>query len=160
MSVQERALNWDDTVENDGGEFTLLKPDVYPFVVTKFERARHNGSAKLPPCNKAVISIEVDGGEQGTAHMTENLFLHSKTEGLLCQFFRSVGLRKSGDKFKMDWGKVVGSNGYCKIDNRSWDHNTEKDADGKPKRMTGNQVAKWLDPPEQVEATGYQEGQF
>ena len=55
------AMDWDSTIENDS-TFTLLPEGVYPFTVTGFERARHNGSAKLDPCPKAVLTIEIDGG--------------------------------------------------------------------------------------------------
>lgn len=151
--VTDRALEWDDEVQNDGGDFVLLEPGVYPFTVKKFERGRHGGSAKLPPCNKAVLSIEVDGGDQGVVTMTENLFLHSKTEGLLCQFFRCVGQRKSGEKLKMDWNKVVGASGRAEFDQREYEYQGEK-------RIISN-LKKWLDPVEPAESkTGYEAGKF
>ena len=39
-----RALGWDDEIENDGEEFTMIPEGDYSFQVAKFERARFNGS--------------------------------------------------------------------------------------------------------------------
>ena len=58
------ALDWDCEITSEGGEFTLLPDGDYPFTVTKFERQRFDGSAKLPPCNKAELTLSVDGGGQ------------------------------------------------------------------------------------------------
>ncbi|VGO14768.1 hypothetical protein PDESU_03337 [Pontiella desulfatans] len=148
MSTQDRELGWDDTIEHDGADFVTLPAGEYAFTVIGFERGRHAGSPKLPPCNKAMLGIEIDGGEKGKATITENLFLHTKTEGLLCAFFRSIGARKSGEKVVMDWGSVVGTTGRAKVAVRSY----QKDGETR----TINQVQQWLDPKPQ----GYTEGTF
>lgn len=137
---QERELKWDDAIEHDGSDFILLDPGEYKFTVTGFERARHGGSAKLPPCNKAVLSVRIDDGEGNIATIQHNLFLHSKTEGLLCQFFRSIGARKSGERLVMDWSKVVGSRGLCKVGVRDW---TAKNGTIKQ----SNEIERFLNPP-------------
>ena len=85
-----RELGWDDVIENDGPDFVMLPSGEYPFRVTKLERARFQGSSKLPPCNMAVLTIQVDGGDKGTAIVTHRLYLHTKTEGLLCAFSRAL----------------------------------------------------------------------
>lgn len=97
--VIERELGWDDEIEKDGPEFVLLPEGDYSFEVVGFERARHNGSEKLPACNKAVLTIRLtsDDGEKSTT-IKHNLFLHSKTEGMLCAFFTAIGQRKKGEK--------------------------------------------------------------
>ncbi|MDD6484779.1 MAG: DUF669 domain-containing protein [Clostridiales bacterium] len=110
----EREFGWDDYIENDSQGFVLLPEGDYDFVVTKFERSRHNGSAKLPPCNKAVLTLEIKSDE-GTVYINHNLFLHSKTEGMLCAFFTAIGARKKGEKLKMDWSKVTGAKGRCRV---------------------------------------------
>ncbi len=114
MNNNEREFGWDDQIENDGPEFVLLSEGDYEFEVTEFERARHGGSDKLPPCNKAIVTIRVEGIE-GTTSIKHNLFLHSKTEGMLCAFFTAIGQRKRGEKLTMNWNKVVGSKGRCKL---------------------------------------------
>lgn len=108
-----RELDWNDVIEHDS-EFVLLPEGDYDFTVKRVERGRHAGSAKLPPCNKAVLEIEVTDG-RNRATVTHNLFLHSKCEGLLCEFFASIGLRKRGEPLHMDWNRVPGASGRCKV---------------------------------------------
>ena len=55
-----RELDWDDEIENEGGGWVLLPEGEYDFIVEKFERGRHEGSAKIPPCNKAVLTLGMD----------------------------------------------------------------------------------------------------
>jgi hypothetical protein len=114
MSEVEREFNWDDQIENDGPEFVLLPEGDYDFEVISFERGRHNGSEKLPPCNKATVHIKIQG-EEGETIIKHNLFLHSKTEGMLCAFFTAIGQRKHGEKVSMNWNAVTGSVGRCKV---------------------------------------------
>ncbi len=115
----EREFGWDDVIENDGPTWVLLPEGTYPFTVTGMERKRHPGSAKLPPCWKAELTLAVEGAE-GTANIQHNLFLHSKCEGLLCAFFTAIGDRQHGQPMKMDWDHVVGKKGICKVGIREW----------------------------------------
>lgn len=112
--MEEREFGWDDTITKDASEYVLLPEGDYNFTVESFERARHNGSEKLPPCNKAVLKLRIDT-ENGAAVITHNLFLHSKTEGLLASFFSSIGQKKKGEPLKMNWSQVPGSIGKAKI---------------------------------------------
>lgn len=120
MSEIEREFSWDDQIENDGSEFVLLPEGDYNFEVISFERGRHNGSDKLPPCNKATVNIKVVGSD-GETVIKHNLFLHSKTEGMLCAFFTSIGQRKKGEKITMNWNAVTGSVGRCKVGIKKYD---------------------------------------
>lgn len=110
----ERGFEWDDTITKDAGEFILLPEGDYNFIVESFERGRHTGSEKLPPCNKAILTLRIDAPE-GTVKITHNLFLHTKTEGMLSAFFSSIGQKKKGEPLKMNWGYVPGSSGKCKV---------------------------------------------
>lgn len=110
----EKELQWDDTIEKESSDFILLPEGDYNFTVESFERGRHTGSDKLPACNKAILTLKIES-EEGTALITHNLFLHSKTEGLLSAFFTCIGLKKKGEPLKMNWGKVTGSSGRCKV---------------------------------------------
>ena len=66
-----RELGWNDTIEHDS-EYTLLPEGDYDFEVTRLERARHNGSAKLPACNKAVLTLRLtDGLHTGSVNHTD-----------------------------------------------------------------------------------------
>jgi len=149
----DRAYDWDDEISNDSPEFTTLPKGRYPFTVVDLERERHGGSEKLPPCNKAVAHLKFDGGELGTTTLKENLFLHSKTEGILCAFFASIGQRQHGEKLKMDWSKVLGARGEAELGIREYDKDGET--------RTINQVKKYL-PREDVaqSGTGYTPGSF
>ena len=106
-------LDWDSEVE--ATEFTLLPAGSYPFTVLSYERARHNASANLPACAQAILHIEVDGGQLGKRKIDHNLYLHSKTQGFLNEFFRSIGCTGEGNKVKMDWSKVPGARGVCEV---------------------------------------------
>lgn len=114
MSEMERELGWDDEIEKDSGEFILLPEGDYDFTVESFERSRHGGSEKLPACNKAILRLRIDT-EEGSALINHNLFLHTKTEGMISAFFTSIGQKKKGEKIKMNWNAVVGAKGRCKV---------------------------------------------
>jgi hypothetical protein len=129
MSNDGRAYNWDDEIQNDGEAYVLLEPGEYPFTVKMFERARHEGSDKLPPCNKAVVHIEIDGGALGTATVKHNLFLHSSCEWRLCAFFLAIGMRKHGEPLRMNWNQVAGRRGRCKVKHRQYDGKTFNEID-------------------------------
>lgn len=56
-----RELSWDDEIRNDGPDYVLLPEGDYTFEVTKLERARFQGSAKLPPDQPAVTAAPAQG---------------------------------------------------------------------------------------------------
>lgn len=119
----ERELGWNDEIEKDGGDYILLPEGDYDFEVISFERGRHDGSGKLPACNKAILTIKVTGAE-GTTLITHNLFLHTITEGMLSAFFTSIGQKKKGEKITMNWNAVTGAKGRAKVGIRTY---TKKD---------------------------------
>ena len=153
-----RELTWDDEIRHDGPDFVLLPDGDYPFEVTKMERARFSGSAKLPPCSMAVLSITVNGGDKGVAFVTHRLYLHTRTEGLLCAFFESIGQRRHGEALRPRWNEVAGSRGLCRLGVREYTKN-----DGTP--GTANEIQKFLPPPEPRAAApasqaGWTQGHF
>jgi hypothetical protein len=111
----ERELGWDDEIEKDGGDFVLLPEGDYNFTVAKFERARFAGSAKMPACNQAKLELTIHSPEYGDQTIFHNLFLHTKTEGLLSNFFAGIGQKKKGEKLRMNWNAVIGARGKCKL---------------------------------------------
>lgn len=111
----EREYQWDDTIQKDGPVFKLLPAGDYNFTVEKFERRRFAGSAKLPACNEAFLTLKIDGGEHGQANVLHSLYLHSITEGFLSAFFSSIGQKKEGEAVRMNWGAVVGAKGRCEL---------------------------------------------
>lgn len=137
-------IGWDDAIENDNS-FVLLPEGDYQFTVTKFERSRHNGSEKLPPCNKLVLTIELTDGQQKTT-VEHNLFMHSKCEGMLCEFFTAIGQRKHGEKLVPRWNQVVGSTGTCKVGIRTWTSNRTGET------MQSNQIRRFYEKPQPAAA--------
>lgn len=111
MTEDIREYGWDDEIENDGQDYFLLPEGEYPFTVTKFERSRSKGSDKMPPCNMAVLTLQVN--EQ--TYTTEYLLLNTKMEWKLSQFFVSLGLKKHGERVRMNWAKVLGASGMCRL---------------------------------------------
>lgn len=131
-------LGWDDEIRQDGTPFQTLPEGDYAFTVLKFERARHSGSEKIPPCNKAVLTLAVRGGG-ASGEVVTTLFLHSKFEWKLCQFFTSIGQRKHGEAMRMNWGAVSGASGVCHVGVRQW-----TGSDGKQRES--NEVSEFYDP--------------
>lgn len=112
---QERELGWDDEIEKDGGDFIVLPAGDYNFTVTKFERGRFAGSAKMPPCNQATLELSIHSPEHGDVAIKHRLLLHTKTEGFLSNFFAGIGQKKKGEKLRMNWNTVIGSKGKLKL---------------------------------------------
>ena len=153
MIENKKELQWDDVIEKDANEFLLLQEGDYDFTVESFERARHNGSEKLPPCNKAVLKLRIDS-EQGTAYINHNLFLHTITEGMLSAFFSSIGQKKKGEQLRMDWGRVPGSTGRAKVG-----IHTYKNKDGEESRS--NDIKRFYPKEETGQAAPtYKAGEF
>ena len=148
------VMDWDSEIERESAGFTLLEEGDYDFEVAGFERARHGGSAKLPACPKAVVSIKVYDINGDFALIKHNFFLHSNCEGMICAFFTSIGLRKKGERFAMAWDKIVGCTGRCKIVQRKYTGN-----DGN--EYTSNEIKKFYEPAETAEpAKSWKSGQF
>lgn len=136
---QERELGWDDEIVKDGGGFTLLPAGDYNFTVSKMERARFAGSSKMPACNQAKLELTVHSPEHGDVTVFHNLFLHTKTEGLLSNFFVGIGQKKEGEPLRMNWGQVVGATGRLKLEINNYKSNSGED-------RTNNQVKEFYKP--------------
>lgn len=141
--IIERELGWEDEIEKENSGFILLPEGDYDFVIKGFERARHNGSEKLPPCNKAIVTLEIETAD-GTASLKHNLFLHSKCEGMLSSFFICIGQKKHGEKLKMNWNAVIGATGKAKVGIRKWKGNNGEE-------MESNEIKRFLEPAESQE---------
>jgi len=144
-----RAFGWEDRIEKES-EFILLPPGDYDFTIGGFERGYHNGSDKMPACNKAIIDVRiVDPASGDTVTIKHNLFLHSKSEWKLSEFFISLGLKKPGEPLTMCWNRISGCRGRCKVGNREYN--------GKDY----NEIKKFYDPAEQpTQSGGYKAGTF
>lgn len=154
MSVNEgREFDWEDEIEQDGPEFITLPEGDYDFIVTKFERGRHAGSEKLPPCNKATVYLKIEVPE-GVTTIKHNMFLHTITEGMLCNFFTGIGQRKHGEKVTMNWNEVVGAIGRAKVGIRKWKNDNGDE-------RTSNEIKRFYEPDESTpKNTGFTPGSF
>ena len=118
-----KALSFDDeiTKEND---FELIPDGDYSFTVLSYERGQYEPKegAKMCACPTVTLTLGIrvtnpDGSteQRETRH---NLFLNTKQEGKISEFFEGVGLKKKGDKFKMAWNSVIGKTGKLKMGKR------------------------------------------
>jgi hypothetical protein len=138
--AQGYELQWDSPIQSDS-EFLLLPDGEYDFQVLKLERARHTPgeNGKLPPCNKAVLQIQITAPDGRGTQVRHTLFLHSSTEGLLCAFFAAIGQRKHNERLVMNWNKVPGARGRCKVTTRTWIGRNDEE-------MQSNEIARFLYP--------------
>ena len=131
------ALDWNGTIEEDGQGFVLLEEGDYEFTVTGFERGRHNGSAKIPECNKAILTLSVETSA-GVAQIKTSMLLYKTVEWKLSSFFRCIGQKKHGERLVMDWDHVLGASGKAHFVQRTYTGN-----DGTLKKT--NDVAYFID---------------
>ena len=124
MATDNRIMDWDDVLESDGAEFVVLPEGDYTFTITNFERGRFPGSAKIPACNKATISINIDN-DIGVATARFDLILYRTLEWKIASFFRSIGQKKHGEKVTMNWNGIVGARGKAHIKPRTYQKGNE-----------------------------------
>lgn len=150
-------IGWGDQIVAEGGEFLLLDEGDYDFTVTAFERGRFPGSAKIPACNKAVLTLTVQT-PNGEANTKYDLILWSSLEWKISEFFRAIGQKKSGEAFVPRWNEVVGSKGRAHFKPRKYLKNGEE--------RQANDVSKFYDAPQTQQnyatapQTGWQQGKF
>ena len=150
-------IGWGDQIVADGGEFLLLDEGNYDFTVTAFERGRFPGSAKIPACNKAVLTLTVQT-QKGEANAKYDLILWSSLEWKISEFFRSIGQKKSGEAFVPRWNEVVGSKGRAHFKPRKYLKNGEE--------RQVNDISKFYDAPQTQQnyasapQSGWQQGKF
>ena len=111
-NTYEGALNWNSEIE----ETYLDLPDgTYEYKVTELERGHYEPkpTSKIKeqcPQVKVIVEVQDPNGSDQKVKLNSLLILHTRTKGLLCNFFRSVGLMKKGEPLKMDWN-VIGKTG-------------------------------------------------
>lgn len=150
-------IGWGDQIVAEGGEFLLLDEGDYDFTVTAFERGRFPGSAKIPACNKAVLTLTVQT-PNGEANTKYDLILWSSLEWKISEFFRAIGQKKSGEAFVPRWNEVVGSKGRAHFKPRKYLKNGEE--------RQVNDISKFYDAPQTQQnyasapQSGWQQGKF
>ena len=118
INGQPFELDWDATLTQDEFELPVLPDGDYRFTVVNLEKARHQprDGGKLPPCNKAILTLRITDPATGMAvDIRHNLYLHSSVMFRLSEFFAAIGQKQKGVDLQMDWNRVVGSTGLCKV---------------------------------------------
>ena len=108
MPVEGREFGWDDEIQSDAQEFVLLPEGDYNATIEKVDRGRSKGEGKLPPCNMAIVYFTVYGDHGEEVSLRENYILHERMEWKLSELFRGTGLKKEGEKIRMNWGALLG----------------------------------------------------
>ncbi len=112
-----KEMGWDDQIDNDGQSFELLPEGTYEFTVESMERGRFPGSDKLSPCHTAALTLEIRNPETGNiCKVFDTLYLNSKREWRLGQFFLCIGQKKKGEPLRPNWAAVPGASGKAEIE--------------------------------------------
>lgn len=118
MAEEVKVYDWDDEIEDDGEQrdFVTLEEGDYDFEVYKFERTHYTpkAGAKTPACNQATMTLKITTDE-GDAYISDNFPLASTMEWKASAFFRAIGLKKHGEKLKMQWNQAIGLTGKAHI---------------------------------------------
>ena len=143
-NAPDRELDWDDEITNDGG-FVLLPEGDYPYTITKMERARYNGSGKVPPCRMAQLTVAIHGGDKGETSVNYRLFLLSKFQWKISELFVSAGLASpDAETSCMQWDRMQGATGICHVTQREY---TKQSGPHAGETGTANEITKFLPPP-------------
>lgn len=113
--MDNHELAWDAILEDDGPEYSLLPEGEYDFRVLSMERQRYQGGTKLRPCPMAVLKVLITAPDGKSTVVNHRLYLESSVQGLLSAFFRSIGEKKHGQAVVMNWARVVGGEGRCRV---------------------------------------------
>ena len=118
MSDEMKVFDWDDEILDDGEErsFIVLEEGDYEFTVSKFEKAFFTAKAdsKIPSCPEADITLKISTPD-GDAYVKDRFFLVGSTEWRISAFFRSIGLKKRGEKLRMRWNDAIDCTGKAHI---------------------------------------------
>lgn len=115
MAEDFKVFDWDDEVEAES-QFVTLEEGDYPFEIVKFEKGIHRKKegGKAPDCPMAIVTFEISGSA-GSTRRTENYLLYSGMEWKISELFRSVGLKRRGERTKMRWNELTGLKGKCHV---------------------------------------------
>lgn len=120
-----KDIGFDDVITKDPTEYILLEPGSYEFEVEKYERGRFNGSAKMSACNMVTLTLRIKTQKADCGYITlqHRLFLNTKVEGRISEFFTAIGQKKKGEPLRMNWNMVPGATGWCQIDTNEYNGN-------------------------------------
>ena len=134
--------------EKDPASYSIIPPGEYNFEVMDFKRTREpyrNKKSNIDigdcPCREVSLKIYDDDGHD-FGGINDKLYLIDDADWKLKMFFSSIGMRKHGEKFRMDWEGAKRKHGRVKI------KNTVKDSTKTPgEKVIFCNVERYLDPP-------------
>ena len=139
MSEEVKVFDWEDEIEYDGEDrsFITLEEGDYEFEVSKFERSHYTpkAGAKTPACNQADVTLKIST-EEGDCYIVDRFPLASSMEWKISSFFRSIGLKKHGEKRKMKWTDAIGCKGRAHVTKTS----------GSKDNVYFNNIGRYIDP--------------
>lgn len=116
MAAEGRELDFGCEIIQES-QFVEIPDGEYEFRVESIERGRHNGSDKIPPCNKMIVHLQIILPDGKEGHIQEQFILWSTMEWKLSQFFISIGMKKKGEPMPAcNWiSECAGRKGRCRI---------------------------------------------
>jgi len=117
-------LSWNEEIAEDSIGGVVLPPGTYKFAVQTVTKKIFSGSDKLPACDQAVINLKIFDNAGEVAQINHTFSLLRKFEGKIGNFFVSVGLKEAGKPFVMDWKASQGKQGFCEIENSTYNGST------------------------------------
>lgn len=140
--TEERAFSWDDEYTEVEDSFQIVPPGDYDFTIVDFERARFEGSDKMPACPMAKITYEVQTADGTKGRIRQNLFLHSKSQWQLTNFACAIGMMERGDgHFKIAWNQLIGATGRMQVSVRKYNNKDYNDVKRFYDKGTPNPIA-------------------
>lgn len=116
-TTEPRGMEWDDPIDVDGdSSFQLLPAGDYVFKVEdvlKLYSRKHN-------CHQADVKLLVLG-DGIHAVVKESFLLREDLKWKIAAFFRSIGLKKHGETYVMDWDAAKGRLGKARIEPDSFE---------------------------------------
>lgn len=118
MAFDGHVIGWDDEVVSDEA-FILLDEGDYDFTVESFERGTFKGSAKIPQCPKLELKLKVST-PQGNVTVNYDIIMWSTLEWKYSEFLRAIGMKKHGEKAKINWNAMTGARGRARFYTRTY----------------------------------------
>lgn len=139
-NANAHEIGWEDAITAEGQGFVLVPEGDYNFTVTGFKRGRFPGSAKIPSCNKAELTLQVTLPDGEKASIRTDLILWSTLEWKVSSFFLSIGWKKHDVPMPAPrWDNLIGAKGRARISVREY---TGRDGQA----HKANDIEKFLEP--------------
>lgn len=125
-NVNEEIELYDLDGEIEDSGYYLADPGIHRFRITGVDKKKYEprpgSKSKIPAgCWQVTVTCSLLDTPEPVV-VSSNLYLTSKTKGLLVRFFESIGVLQKGEKLKMQWN-IIGKSGYLELDHREYNGN-------------------------------------